>query len=150
MKKTLNYTICLFLLSLFSITTALAQKTIMADGHWTKKNTTWDFQYNASITIDSGNNVSGFIVWRIVKTDNSAVAYYRGKLNMVAIENISGSYDVAQNHLQFEGTSKNDPNVIIGLDVYDLYIKNGQITGKTKAGGEWEGIMTGSYTTLGN
>jgi len=150
MNKILNYTICLFLLSLFSITNAVAQKTIMADGHWTKKNTTWDFQYNASITIDSGNKVSGFIVWRIVKTDNSAIAYYRGKLNMVAVENISGSYDPAQYHLQFEGTSKNDPNGIIGLDVYDLYLKNNNISGKTKAGGTWEGIFTGSYSTLGN
>jgi hypothetical protein len=121
-------------------------QTIVINGHWLKQGTNWDFVFTTELKVDGQGHLSGGINWTVVKADASGYEYYKSKMNTTATEYVTGAYDPVTNTIKMHGTSKYDPNDIIGLDTYELkLLPTNKVTGKTEAQSSWLGVITGSY-----
>lgn len=113
--------------------------------HNTVKNSLDDYLGQADLEIKE-NAVTGKIVWTIIKLDprNSAL---KMKMSSTAIEFISGTYDLVDHKLSFQGMSKKDPDNIIGLDVYKLILSSdNNVNGTTRGSGTWDGLIKGVFS----
>ena len=146
----MRYLLCA-LLSL-TATASFGQQVKQFNGTWTKINTTYEFDFILTLRIDKANQVEGHFDWKVVKYDehnNSSKQYYENKIGMTAKEFVRGRYDTTNNELNLKGYKKEDPNNIIGLDIYTLKIdENGNIGGTTNALGTWLGRIHGKPVVM--
>lgn len=135
--------IFLFLVILLSLQT-VAQVTYYK-GEWTKVNSQENF--SALVRLDIKDSVvTGEIIWTFVAIDSSdanLVKYYKGQKGKMGIENVKGMYSATTYDLQFEGISKTDPDLIIGMDKYLLKLSLDKqiIYGRSLANGENNGLV---------
>jgi outer membrane protein OmpA-like peptidoglycan-associated protein len=111
-------------------------------GNWTNDE---GYLYNFVLNLNIKNNdeLKGEIKWELVTSPNISE---KNKLHLTATEFVTGNYDDQTNIIYLKGTDKNDPNNIIGLDVYNLVLKdnNNSISGKTENHGNWKGTLNGT------
>lgn len=105
---------------------------------WEEEGTEYLFACEMSLTIAADGSLSGSIQWTVVRGPMPA---YDGKLGLSAVEFVIGKYNSANKTMEFRGTSKDDPDEIIGLDVYRLEVSpgGGWLFGPTGAGDTWKG-----------
>jgi len=128
---------------------AHAQQLIKTTMHWTRKNTTYDFLGNGEFKVDKNNMIDGQINWSIKEADKTSYNYYRDKMNATGIEYVKGSYDPTNKRIMVQGYAKADASAIIGLDTYQIDLTGSyQVSGVTKASGNWDGIVNGTYTVI--
>lgn len=129
---------------LFYLSNAFAQVTYYK-GEWTKINSEENF--SAFLRLDIKDSVvRGEIIWTykaIDSADDVAVKYYKGQKGKMGIEYVKGIYSSKTYDIQFEGISKTDPDLIIGLDKYllKLSLDNSTIYGRTLSQGENTGLV---------
>ena len=106
--------IFLSLTVLFYLSNAFAQ-VIYYKGEWTKINSEENF--SAFLKLDIKDSVvKGEIIWTfkaIDSADDAAMKYYRGQKGKMGIEYVKGIYSAKTYDIQFEGTSKTDPDLIL-------------------------------------
>jgi len=115
-------------------------------GYWTSPK---GYLYLAQMELAStGNNVvEGKIDWTLVKSPPDMV---QTRLGLKGTEFIKGSYYPASRIMTFEGTKKNDPDTVIGLDKYKLILaeNDAALGGITWNHGSWDGLF--GLTRSGN
>ncbi len=104
------------------------------------------------IGIKNDGKATGQFVWTYVaidSTNSSLLDMYAGKKGMSGIEYAEGNLNAVTNDLFFEGISKDDPNLILGLDKYHLKFSAGKqaIYGITETEGTNEGLLFGLQLT---
>jgi hypothetical protein len=114
-------------------------------GEWTKVNSQENF--SALVRLDVKDSlVTGEIIWTFIAIDSTngdLVKYYKGQKGKMGIENVKGMYSAKTHDIQFEGMSKTDPDLIIGMDKYLLKLSADKmvIYGRTLADGENNGLV---------
>ncbi|MEH1830151.1 MAG: hypothetical protein V7L22_33240 [Nostoc sp.] len=111
------------------------------DGEWSNPEG-YLFKFQARLTVNSGNNVSGAITWKLLASPRSNE---QSKVGLSAIEYVGGTYNSENRLANISGQSKDDPRNIISLDEYKIVVaEDGQsITGKTANHGNWQGMISG-------
>ena len=96
------------------------------------------FAADAQLEFRPDGTVQGTITWTLVKSPRPGE---QAKLGQKGVEHVRGRYDARCRLLSLEGHSKDDPNTVIGLDVYRLVLtENGKaLVGPTRSHREWEG-----------
>lgn len=99
-------------------------------GNWTggnPKNT--NYTADAKLTEVNGE-INGQIIWTLRNTKNPKKM---SQVGSQGIEYVKGNYNPQTLKISLQGYNKNDPNGIIKLNKYDLYLSkdNQQISGKT-------------------
>ena len=136
--------IFLSLAIIFYLSNAFAQVSYYK-GEWTKVNSEENFSAFLKLEIKD-SVVKGEIIWTfkaIDSADDAAVKYYHGQKGKMGIEYVKGIFSVKTYDIQFEGTSKTDPDLIIGMDKYllKLSLDRSVIYGRTLANGENNGLV---------
>lgn len=114
-------------------------------GEWTGE---WSgsigYYYTFDLTLEENKlgNIHGQFTWKLVK---SPYADEKGKLGLKAIEYIEGNFNAQTNQLIVQGVRKDDPDTIIGMDRYDLFLSKNKavLEGKTDDHGTGKGIFYG-------
>lgn len=144
MKKS---TLLLLLISATFFANPLTAQIKRFTGNWTKIGTTYDFEFDLFIQHTGGNQVKGVFQWRAVYYDENdplSIEYYGEKIGKEAKEYVRGTYDSNTGQYILKGFKKDDPNRIIGLDLYRLEVdENGHIGGDTRALNTWKGRING-------
>ena len=128
----------------FYLSNAFAQISFYK-GEWTKINSEENF--SAFLKLDIKDSViKGEIIWTfkaIDSADDTAIKYYKGQKGKMGIEYAKGIVSLKTYDIQFEGTSKTDPDLIIGMDKYllKLSVDRSVIYGRTLAQGENNGLV---------
>ena len=136
--------IFLSLAILFYLSNAFAQVSYYK-GEWTKINSEENF--SAFLKLEIKDSVAtGEIIWTFIAIDSAddvAIKYYKGQKEKMGIEYVKGIYSAKTYDIQFEGTSKTDPDLIIGMDKYllKLSLDKSVIYGRTLANGENNGLV---------
>lgn len=142
----------LFLLILLSFSTSLLSQTQQFNGSWTKINTTYQFDFDLILKINSSNQVEGYFIWKVIKYDEKNILsknHYEKKINHTAKEYVRGTYYPSKKEYVLKGYKKDDPHNIIGIDTYNLKIdKNGDFGGTTNANGSWLGRINGKQLEM--
>jgi hypothetical protein len=143
--------IILFFFLSMTIHTSFAQ-VFYYKGEWTMKNKQDLFTGIFKIGIKKDGKATGQFVWTYVaidSTNSSLLDMYAGKKGMSGIEYAEGNFNAVTNDLFFEGISKDDPNLILGLDKYHLKFSAGKqaIYGITETEGTNEGLLFGLQLT---
>lgn len=142
----------LFLTLLVFITATSFSQTKTYNGSWTKILSTYQFDFDLVLEVNESNQVEGYFVWELVEYDKYntlSIEYYENKVGMTGTEYVKGTYDPTTQEYKLEGYKKDDPNVIIGLDVYQLKVDDeGNIGGTTSANGTWFGRINGQPKPL--
>jgi hypothetical protein len=96
-------------------------------------------ELHLKVSVDG--TITGKIDWTLQKSPREAE---QSKLGLTGVEYVSGKYDAASRVLSFDGYSKDDPNIILGLDRYKLLLaeNNSVIGGITYNNGSWLGIFS--------
>ena len=106
------------------------------NGVWTASN----FRYEATMALNAGTNgdINGSINWTLRASPRATDA---NKIGMKGVEYVRGKYYPDSGTLVFEGYRKDDPNAIIGLDMYRLVISptHNSLGGITWHHGPWTG-----------
>ena len=115
-------------------------------GEWTEVNSTELFSCICKITFPNETVVKGELVWCFLaadSTDNIMMDTYKGKKGKMAIEFVSGTQDMKNNDIYFDGAEKKDPQGIIGLDKYTLKVSADKMTiyGKSWSNGKNNGLF---------
>jgi hypothetical protein len=103
-------------------------------GSWTGD---WNGQgayYTARVELrESGGKVDGQIFWTYVRTSN---AQQQNKLGKTATEFVRGSFNSSTGSLDISGYRKDDPDVIIVLDHYQMKLSSDgrSLSGRSKHG----------------
>jgi hypothetical protein len=109
-------------------------------GPWRGIWTAGEYEYQAELnfTMELSGRVNGQFAWMLVRSPQHEE---QSKIGMRAIEYVEGAFDASTGSLLLRGTRKDDPNGIIGVDVYRLVVSpNGQyIVGLTENNGSWQG-----------
>ena len=138
----------LFLILLILNTTTLFSQTNHFNGTWTKINTTYEFEFDLILRMKESNRVEGYFIWKLVRYDEnntSSKQYYEKKMGMTGIEYVIGIYNHSKSEYILKGYKKQDPQGIIGMDIYNLKLgENGDIGGITNANGTWLGRINGT------
>ena len=114
-------------------------------GEWTKINS--EANFSGLIKLDIKDSaVTGEIIWTYKAIDSAVdnlVKYYKGQKGKMGIEYVKGIYNFNTNDIYFEGTSKTDPDLVIGMDKYFLKVSMDKtaLYGKTLADGENNGLV---------
>jgi hypothetical protein len=129
---------------LLSSATAFSQVSYYK-GEWTKVNTQDNFAGFLRIEIRD-TVVTGEIIWTyrsIDSTDETMVKYYKGQKGKMGIEIVEGVFSAASSDIHLQGTSKIDPDNIIGMDKYLLKLSYDKTTmyGRTLSNGENTGLV---------
>ncbi len=100
------------------------------------------YSYAAAMRLEMGADygVQGQITWTL---EQSPRKEERSKIGLTGIEYVRGTFDPASGVLLMEGYEKADPNAILGLDRYRLFLaENGTVIGGiTWHHGEWTGLF---------
>lgn len=99
------------------------------------------FACEMKIVQDSENNVNGHIVWTLRGSPDPQL---QKKIHQTAVEHVSGSYDASKRSLTLRGYRKDDPNTIIALDSYRIFLSadGHTLSGETATNGSWEGRLS--------
>lgn len=115
-------------------------------GQWSNEK---DYIYLADMTLRTAGNggVEGQIVWTLFM---SPLESDDNRIGLTATEFVRGSYDTSSKILTIEGYSKDDPQGIIGLDLYKLILaENGAAMGGiTRNNNTWRGLI--GFSRAGN
>lgn len=97
-----------------------------------------EFQAELNFTMDLQGHVQGQFRWMLVQSPRHED---QAKIGMRGVEHVEGSFDIQTGSLTLRGTRIDDPNHVIGPDVYRLVVSpNGQyIVGISENGGNWQG-----------
>jgi hypothetical protein len=107
-------------------------------GDWSSPSGAY-LKQNISLKEDGNGNVSGQIVWTLMKTNR---AEKMNKIGLSGTEYVSGQYDSSSQTLSLRGYRKDDPNeILVMLDSYHLKISGSRLSGFAKNGGKWNGRM---------
>ena len=113
------------------------------DGTWTKISTTYAFDFDLILKEKVSNQVEGYFIWKVVNYDEYNIQskeYYENKIGLTGKEYVIGTYNPFEDEYLLKGYKKEDPNAIIGTDIYRLKVdENGNIGGTTNANGTWLG-----------
>ena len=114
-------------------------------GEWTKINGGDNFTGFLRMEIKD-SVVTGEIIWTFVSIDSAdanLVKYYKGQKGKMGIENVTGIYSAKTHDIQFEGLTKTDPDLVIGMDKYllKLSIDKMVIYGRSLSNGENNGLV---------
>lgn len=114
-------------------------------GQWTGEWTDDDgYYYTFVLDLEESKlgNIQGAFTWKLMK---SPYADEQRKLGLEAIEYIEGNFDAKNGKLMVQGIRKDDPDTIIGMDSYDLFLSKNKavLEGKTKDHGTWKGAFYG-------
>jgi len=116
-------------------------------GVWSKVHTTYNFQFDLTLNIKEGNTVEGYFIWKVIQYDKNnklSQIHYQNKIGTTAIEYVKGTYAPSAGKFNLRGYKKDDPNNIIGIDIYEITEdKKGNISGTTNANGTWLGRING-------
>ncbi|MGD9979327.1 MAG: hypothetical protein AB7H66_04035 [Hyphomonadaceae bacterium] len=106
-------------------------------GIWTGA-TGYEYQAELNFTLENSGRVQGQFTWMLVQSPQHEE---QAKIGLRAIEHVEGAFDAATGSLTLRGTRIDDPNGIIGADVYRLVVSpNGQyIAGISENNGSWQG-----------
>ncbi len=107
-------------------------------GVWVNGERTYEYGAELDFTVENSGRVQGQIRWTLLRSPRPEE---QGEIGMQAVEYVEGALDLDEGSLTLQGTRKDDPNEIIGLDVYRLAVSpNGQyIAGITWDNGTWGG-----------
>ena len=96
--------------------------------------------------------MKGVFHWELVNYDENfpaSKAYYKEKIGLQAKEYVRGTYNASTKEYILKGYKKDDPHLIIGLDLYRIKEdENGHIGGDTKTEGTWKGRINGQSPSL--
>lgn len=135
-----------FIISLiFALQNSFAQ-TLYFSGEWSILNQHNLFTGLFKIEIKNDGTAKAELLWTYLATDSTShdmLDLYKGKKRMSGIEYATGNFSEATNDLYLEGTEKNDPHVILGLDKYHLKLAANKqfIYGSTETEGTNEGLI---------
>jgi hypothetical protein len=103
------------------------------------------FEYVLELKNGRGN-LNGEFTWKLIRSPHS---YEQSKLGLAATEFVNGNFDSQKQELNLRGTHKNDPQNIIGLDVYKLILSEDgkSLEGITADYGTWKGVFYGIRQT---
>jgi hypothetical protein len=92
------------------------------------------------LEMGADDGVQGQITWTL---EQSPRKEEKSKIGLTGIEYVGGTFDPASGVLLMEGYEKDDPNTILGLDRYRLFLaENGTVIGGiTWHHGEWTGLF---------
>lgn len=140
----MKQTILIFSL-LFTLQTSFAQK-MYFKGEWTMQNKHELFTGLFKIEIKKDGAAKAEFIWTYLATDSTStdyIAMYNGKKGKSGIEYAAGNFTASTNDLYFEGTEKDDPHTVIGLDKYHLKLSNNKqvIYGTTETNGTNQGLV---------
>lgn len=129
---------------IFYLGNAFAQVTYYK-GEWTKVNSEANFSAFLKLEIKD-SMAKGEIIWTfkaIDSADDVSIKYYKGQKGKMGIEYVKGIFSAKTYDIQFEGISKTDPDLIIGMDKYllKLSLDRSVIYGRTLANGENNGLV---------
>jgi len=115
-------------------------------GEWTRKNKQDLFTGIFKIGIKKDGHATGqfvWTVWAVDSTNSSLLDMYIEKKGMSGIEYVEGTFNAETNDFYFEGKSKDDPNLILGLDKYHIKLTANKQTiyGTTETEGTNEGLV---------
>ena len=115
-------------------------------GEWTTKNKHDLFTGIFKIEIKNDGTATGQFIWiflAVDSTNSSLVETYREKKGMSGIEYVEGNFNAATHDFYFAGKSKDDPNLVLGLDKYHLKLAANKqaIYGSTETEGTNEGLV---------
>jgi hypothetical protein len=107
-------------------------------GMWTGATPGYEYQAELDFTIESSGRVTGRFTWMLVQSPRPEE---QAKIGLRGVEYVEGAFDASTGSLTLRGVRTEDPNGIIGPDVYRLAVSpNGQyIAGVTENNGSWRG-----------
>lgn len=111
------------------------------EGYWKNPNGHY-YTFVFELKATGKNKVEGAFTWTLVKSPRD---YEQPKLGLTAVEYVKGKYNARKRTLKLNGTGKDDPNSIIGIDKYELTLSKDKkvLQGKTENHGDWKGILYG-------
>jgi len=137
----------LFLCLILTISSTLSSQTLQFNGTWTKVSTTYKFDFDLILKVSSSNQVEGYFLWKVIEYDKNNILskqHYEKKINLTAKEYVKGIYYPSKGEYVLKGYKKDDPDNIIGIDIYELKIdRNGELGGITNSNGSWLGRING-------
>ena len=106
-------------------------------GEWTSPA---GYLYAGTLALEVGQNgsVSGAFRWQLRV---SPLASEQGRLGLEGVEYVGGAFDAVSAQLLLQGTHKDDPHAVIGLDTYELSVSQAGdvLKGRTHNHGDWKG-----------
>ena len=140
MKKTLILSL-LITLHFFAFS-----QTSYYKGEWTMESNNSNFGCLIKIDVGNDNTISGEIYWTYLigdSTNEESIKFYQNKKGKSGIEFIAGNFKPEFNDIYWEGVSKTDPYLVVGLDKYYLKWSPDKqvIYGKTWSNGRDNGMM---------
>lgn len=101
------------------------------------------FNLEATLNINAENEIDGQIVWTLVR---SPFEEEQAKLGLSGTEFVHGNFDPSTLEVKLTGYKLDDPNSVIGLEHYKLFLtEDGTILqGKSENYGDWNGLFTAS------
>lgn len=114
-------------------------------GEWTQIN--HETIFSGLLKIDIKDSlVTGEIIWMFAAIDsanNDLVKYYKDQKGKMGVEYVKGKYSPQTRDIQFEGISKTDPDLIIGMDKYLLKLSANSLViyGRTLSNGDNNGLV---------
>jgi hypothetical protein len=89
-------------------------------GFWTAPEG-WIYEADMGLAVDANNNVTGAIHWTLRKTPREGD---QGKIGLSGVENVKGAFLPECGMVRMEGVSLEDPNKVLGLDIYRLVLSD--------------------------
>jgi hypothetical protein len=109
------------------------------DGYWLSPS---GYFYNAELHLEivEDNTVEGYINWTL---EVSPREEEQKKIGLTGVEQVIGEFDPSSGVLVMEGVLLDDPNNIIGLDRYRLFLAWNRtvLGGITYNHGTWQGVF---------
>jgi hypothetical protein len=138
----------LALIIVFFYASPLFAQTAYYKGEWRTVNKDELFTGIFRVKIKDQSVVTGKLIWVYHATDSSSaelMQLYKGKKGKVAMEIVEGVYNPVTGDIYWEGTSKKDPQQIIGTDKYTLKLSGDRqvMYGKTDSNGADNGLFYG-------
>jgi hypothetical protein len=156
MRTLIAMIIAIILLFISTVTsTAFAQEQVLPDSTIAALNDVWSGKWTDQIgylyiaemhlAVSNDGTVEGEIKWLLKQSPRD---YEQAKLGLTGIEFVRGKYNAANRVLSFAGYKKNDPDTILGLDQYKLFLAENEmfIGGITYDNGTWGGLFSVSRT----
>jgi hypothetical protein len=116
---------------------AATRSDVMAAWHgfWTRAG--YVYEADAAFAVAPNNTVDGSINWTVRRSPKPEE---QAKIGLTGVEHVSGIFLPDSGVLRLEGTSRDDPNTILGLDKYRLILSDDAnvLGGITWGGGTWD------------
>ena len=105
-------------------------------GFW--KSDGFTYEANLRLEVAPSGEVEGSIDWTLRAASRPD---YKNKIGLTGTEHVRGRFNADAGVLAFQGYRKDDPNTILGLDIYRLVVAENRNTmgGITRDHGPWTG-----------